>query len=74
MQTDTLYFCTIEQADRFVAAVNATGEQAQRFIDDDSDGDGFPFGVTYTGHEVSWFGQAPYNAVGLQASRFTREE
>ncbi|WP_137887681.1 hypothetical protein [Pseudomonas sp. 2FE] len=72
-RTDTLYFQLREQSDRFAMAVIATGNEAEQFLDTESDGDPYRYGVTYTGPEVTEFSQSPYSGTGRLASRFTRE-
>lgn len=71
-RTDTLWFSDRTDADRFMAAVIATGNDATLVIDDEAFEFNDPdiYGVTYSGSEVTEFSETSYSASGRRASRF----
>jgi hypothetical protein len=74
--TDILWFCDRSDADRFMSAVIATGNEATLDIDNEAFEFNDPdiYGVTYTGSEVTEFSKTLYSASGRRASRFINDD
>lgn len=71
MTTETLWFQTAEQADRFASQVIDGGHQAPRiFAGDFSFECSYQEVVVFTGAEVTLHRQSPYSRSGQIASRF----
>ncbi|WP_219096286.1 hypothetical protein [Pseudomonas sp. UMAB-40] len=70
--TDTLWFSDRSDADRFMSAVVAAGNEASLCIDEEAHEFNDPdvYGVTYSGFEVTQHSETPYSACGRRASRF----
>ena len=70
--SDCLWFSDRSDAERFMNAVIASGNEASLTVDPEAHEFDDPdvFGVTYTGAEVTEFSATPYSAIGRRASRF----
>jgi hypothetical protein len=71
---DSLWFRDHPTAERFAAAVVASGFEATVEVDTDADlDDPHTISVTYSGAEVTEFSQTPYSALGRMSLRFSCE-